>query len=383
MAYRKAVFIGLVPALALLSAGTSMAASPEFARTEEEWALLQDDTIEYEELADLIHEYNATVQSNAYEYRKFREDYGDTNDEVSSAYYDLAMDFYNEISGDDEASSMMSDLNLEIQGDNMMKQADETLEDSTIYRLTYEQAEKSLTASAQSYMISYYQQILERQQQEAELSNAQNDYQLIQVQETAGTATHLDVLTAQETLETVQNTISQLDSDIQETKENLIVLLGWNYDDDPVIGQLPDVDLERIDQMDPQADLEQAIENNYTLQINQRKLENAKDQTTKESLTSTISNNQRQIGASLSNAYQSVLSCRTAYQQAQAQAALEEENFKTASAKLQAGMMTQADYEKQENALSSSQAQVQSAACDLLAAVENYDWAVAGLAAAE
>ncbi len=205
---------------------------------------MRDDTIEYEELADLIHEYNATVQNNAYEYRKFREDYGDTNEEVSSAYYDLAQDFYNDISGDDDASSMMSDLNLEIQGDSMMEQADETLEDSKIYQLTYEQAEKSLVVTAQ----------------------------------------------------TAQNQISQLENSIQETKETLFVLLGWNYNDNPVIGELPEVDLNRIEEMNLDQDLETAIANNYTLQINKRQLENSRNQTTKESLQTAISNNERQIG---------------------------------------------------------------------------------------
>ena len=58
-----------LPALtaAVLTAAAPMqalAATPHFARTEEEWARLQDDTIEYSELADLIEEYNVTVQNN-------------------------------------------------------------------------------------------------------------------------------------------------------------------------------------------------------------------------------------------------------------------------------------------------------------------------------
>lgn len=375
-------------ALALAAVGVlfplpARAASPEFARTEEEWASLRDDTIEYEELADLIHEYNATVQNNAYEYRKFREDYGDTNEEVSSAYYDLAQDFYNDISGDDDASSMMSDLNLEIQGDSMMEQADETLEDSKIYQLTYEQAEKSLVVTAQSSMISYYQQLLEKEQQQAELSNAEKEYELAQTELAAGTGTQLDVLTAQEAVQTAQNQISQLENSIQETKETLFVLLGWNYNDNPVIGELPEADLNRIEEMNPDQDLETAIANNYTLQINKRQLENARNQTTKESLQTAISNNERQIGASLSSAYQSVRSARTSYEQAQAQASLEEENTRVAALQLAAGMITQSAYEEQVNTMNNSQYSAQSAGLDLLVAMENYDWAVAGLADAE
>lgn len=81
-----AVMGGLPPMAAL-------GASPEFARTEQEWARLQDNVIEYDEIPDLIHEYNATVQNNQYDYQKFREDYGDTNSDVADAYNDLAQDF--------------------------------------------------------------------------------------------------------------------------------------------------------------------------------------------------------------------------------------------------------------------------------------------------
>ena len=42
-------------ALGLLSPGAAWAASPEFARTEEEWAKLEDNTIDYGELEDLVH----------------------------------------------------------------------------------------------------------------------------------------------------------------------------------------------------------------------------------------------------------------------------------------------------------------------------------------
>ena len=43
-------------------------ASPEFAYPPEKWAALRDNVMEYEELADLVHEYNATVINNRLEY---------------------------------------------------------------------------------------------------------------------------------------------------------------------------------------------------------------------------------------------------------------------------------------------------------------------------
>lgn len=378
-----AVFLAAAAAAGAMSPACALAASPDFARTQEEWARLQDNTIEYEELADLIHEYNATVQSNQYEYVRFRQDYGDTNDEVSRAYYDLAQDYYNEMSGEDDASSRMADLNLEIQARNMQEQGDDSLEDSKIYLLTYEQAEKNLVVTAQSDMISYYEKLLEREQAQADLEDAEAALGLVQVQQAAGTATRLEVLAAQESLQTAQTQLTQLDSDIQNAKETLQVLLGWSYSDHPEIGELPQVEQSRIDAMNPETDLEQALANNYTLQINKRKRENAKDDTTRAQLDSTISSNEKQIGASLSNAFKTVRSAQLSREQAQTEAQLEESNTQTAQVKLAAGMITQSEYDQQVHKRDSSQIAVQTAEMELLTAVENYEWAVKGLAAAE
>ncbi len=38
-----------------------LAASPQFAYSTEKWASLQDDKLEFDEIADRIHEYNSTV----------------------------------------------------------------------------------------------------------------------------------------------------------------------------------------------------------------------------------------------------------------------------------------------------------------------------------
>ena len=381
--YKIMTAAGMAAVMGLAGPAAVMAASPEFSKTEEEWAKLRDDIIEYDELADLIHEYNATVQNNQYDYRKFREDYGDTNSKVANAYYDLAQDYYNDMSGEDDANSRMADLNLRIQADNLMEQADESLEDSRIYLLTYEQAEKNLVVTAQSQMISYYEKTLQRQQKQAALEEANQDYSLVQVKYAAGTVTQLEVLSARESVQSAEDELEQLDSDIQSIKEKLNVLLGWNYNDSPEIGELPEPDESRIDGMNPDEDLAQALENNYTLRINRRKLENARSETTAENLRTTISNNEKQIGASLSGAYKSVLSAKASYEQALTQKQLEEANTQIAAGKLQAGMITRQDYEKQVRSRDNSQITAKTAELGLLSAMENYEWAVKGLASAE
>lgn len=380
---RCILVLALTAVMGGLSPMAALGASPEFARTEQEWARLQDNVIEYDEIPDLIHEYNATVQNNQYDYQKFREDYGDTNSDVADAYNDLAQDFYDDMSGETDAGSMMSDLQLDIQARNMLKQADNTLEDSKIYLLTYEMAEDNLAATAQSNMISYHKKQLELEQKQTDLELAREKYSLEQVKQEAGTVTAVDVLTAKESLQSSENNIKELESGIENLKEELYISLGWKHNDSPDIKELPQMDVSRIDGMDPDRDLETALENNYTLKINKRKLENARSKTTRESLETKIRNNEKQIGASLSSAYKNVLSARLSYEQAVAEAQLEETNTNIAAGKLQAGMMTSLEYKEQEYKMESSRLNAEMAAVSLFQAMETYDWSVKGLASAE
>ena len=380
---RCILVLALTAVMGGLSPMAALGASPEFARTEQEWARLQDNVIEYDEIPDLIHEYNATVQNNQYDYQKFREDYGDTNSDVADAYNDLAQDFYDDMSGETDAGSMMSDLQLDIQARNMLKQADNTLEDSKIYLLTYEMAEDNLAATAQSNMISYHKKQLELEQKQTDLELAREKYSLEQVKQAPGTVTAVDALTAKESLQSSENNIKELESGIENLKEELYISLGWKHNDSPDIKELPQMDVSRIDGMDPDRDLETALENNYTLKINKRKLENARSKTTRESLETKIRNNEKQIGASLSSAYKNVLSARLSYEQAVAEAQLEETNTNIAAGKLQAGMMTSLEYKEQEYKMESSRLNAEMAAVSLFQAMETYDWSVKGLASAE
>ena len=215
------------------------------------------------------------------------------------------------------------------------------------------------------------------------ITEAKENLALAQTKLSAGTITQLDLLTAQENVQTAENNLTQLENTIKNLKENFQVLLGWSYNDSPEIGSLTDVDENEIAAMNPDTDLAQAIENNYTLKINERKLENAKNETVKNQLTTAIANNKKQIGASLSGAYKKVLSAQISLQQAQTKAQLEQTNLSNAALKMAAGMMTKNDYDAQERAAKTSENSVKTAQISLLSAVENYKWAVKGLAAAQ
>ena len=359
------------------------ASSPEFSRTAEEWSALQDDNLEYSEIADLIHEYNPTVQNNQYEYHKFLKDYGTTREDVSNAYLDLAEDLEASKGGDDSGSGRVSDLSLEVQAKSLREQADNNLEDSRIYYLNYAQAEDNLVLSAQSKFLSYYKSRLQLEEAQLTLTRLQQAYEQAQTKRSAGTITDADVLSALEAVQNQENTIQKTEQQIESARQSLIVMLGWDSSAEPTIGALPEIDLSAVDQIDLAADQQTALEKNYTLLVNQRKLENAVSDDTKRNLNTTIAGNERKIRSSVAGAYQNLKNAKLACEQAQAELTTQTRQASLSEQKLSAGMITAYENQTQQIALANSRLALKEATISFQDALETYRWNVNGLASAE
>lgn len=360
----------------------ALAASPEFARTAEEWERLKDNKLEYGEIADLVHEYNVTVQNNQYEYNEFIKDYGKTRDDVANAYRDLADDLEAEMTGED-GMGLVGDFQLEQQAKRMREQADDNLEDSQIYYWNYSQAEDNLVLSAQSKFLSYYKSGLELQAAESKKKLLDSSYALAQMKRQAGTATDAEVLEASEAVLEQEKTIAELEQQRENTRKSLIVMCGWKESNDPEIGELPQIELSDMDSIDLETDKQTALEKNYTLMINKKKLENAQAADTKEKLQKNIASNERQIALSVTNAWQNLQTAKRSWQQAAANQETAARNDSLAQQKWNAGMITQYEYERQKNELNSAKISFDTAYLELIEAYETYCWNVNGLAGAE
>lgn len=378
----KIIVISLVGVMGISIPMTALASNPEFARTAEEWEKLRDNVLEYEEIADLIQEYNVTVQNNQYEYNKFIQDYGRTREDIADEYRELADDLESSMSGE-EGLGMVSDFQLQLQADELREQADDTLEDSRIYYLNYKQAEDNLVLSAQAKFLSYYRSQLELESAKAELESLENQYALIQIQRQAGAAMDTDVLDAEEAVMEQEKEISELEQKIENTRQTLIVMCGWKGNDHPEISDVPELDLSEIEEIDLEADIQTAVDKNYTLQINKRKLENALNADNRENIQKNIESNERQIRVSVTNSRQSLETAKNAYELAVSNQKTEERNMSLISQKWNAGMITKYEYEEEEIKLNTSRNAVQTAYLDLIEAWETYQWNIKGLASAE
>ena len=359
--------------------GTAWAGSPEFARSAEEWAKLRDNVMEYDELAGLIHEYNVTVQNNQ---RDYNEKKNKTSDEIAQDYRDAADAVRSSMSGDDSPQAILQDSMAEAQALSLEQQADDNVEDSEIFKMTYDQTEATLVSNAQTNMISYHQKArdLDLKKKNRELLAATYDSVVLKMNH--GMATQMDVLTAQENLQNADAAILTAESDLENTRQKLCVMLGWRYDASPEIREIPAVDLNRIQSMDPAADKAKALESNYTLRINKKKLANSSNNSKKESLQMTIDDNIQRIGSSVDSAYKNVIQSQTAYQQAVVSLEVASKNMEAAERKMQIGTLSRLDYLTQQYAYLQAQVAMEDASMALFQAVESYDWNLSGLASA-
>lgn len=382
---RQVMSLGLAVLMAGAAPSWVLAASPSFARTPEEWAALQDNVLEYGEIEDLIAEYNATVQTNQMSLNEFKREYGDTKDDVSQKYRNMAEEIYSNLNypdSDDPTYGMAvaSVLMAEIQADNLVKQADDNLEDSEIIYLNYKQAEKTLVTVAQTNMIGYQKGMLEIETAELAAEQAQTALNSVQTKAALGMATQAEVLNAQEALMTAQRNAESARTGQENLRQKLQVMLGWQYNATPEIRSVPATDLNRISAMNPQGDLEKALENNYSLKVNKKKLANATDSSTKESLNRTIADNEQKIASALVSGYQNVLAAKLSYDQAAAELLLEQRNLESLQIQFDQGNASRNQLESQQQTVRMKELALQTADLNLFQTMETYDWSVNGLA---
>ena len=362
----------------------AFAATPEFAYTEEQWAGFRDDRLEFSEISDLIHVYNSTVIQNWLDYEEFK---GEDADDIAQDYYDAADDIsgsleYPDSTDSNYASSLSSYLNSQIQADNLKEQGDDNVEDGEIKRLEYEKEEAQLVKEAQGEMISYWESLYEQENLEQKEIQAQSAYDSVLTQLSAGTAVQADLLTAEEGVTSAKAAILSGESGLKQTKEKLCLMLGWAYGSSVEMGQLPYPDGEQISAIQLQEDVSKGLEQNYELQILEKKIKNAKNQSNRSSLEEQLRSGKETVSSNIENAYATLKLALSNYQQAQESFVSESASMASADRKMAAGMMTKKDYVTQQTAFTAARTAVSTSQLELLKAQLDYQWAVDGLASA-
>lgn len=322
-------------------------ASPEFARSGEEWAALSDNRLEWGEIPGLVNEYNATVLNNQ---RAYQKDSGQDAQEIRDSLLDAADDMDSLAAEADGTAGMgMLAANYRSQAEQLRTQAENSVSDSDIIRWQYQQVEANIVQTVQNTFIGYYQSIAEKAQAEAGLPYLEQALASAENRFNVGAGTRIEVLTAQENLQNAKAALLSSDARISSYQKQLQVLCGWKYDAEAEIGPLPDYDMAEIGSIDLAADTEKALEGSFQLRIDQRKLENAPDSTLREQYQKTVNTDQQQIRASVKSAYDALVLAKSDYDTAVSQEALKQQTLEKSKRQYELGTISRMEYAAAEN----------------------------------
>ena len=366
----------------------SLAKSPTFSRTEEEWAKLRDMNLDYEEIDGLVTEYNATVQANQANMQQFTRDYGRKNMEVSQSYRDMAQKIEDSLTEPDPDSMtyvpmMASIAQSRATISNLKNSADTTLEDYEVQYFTYESARLSLVQNTKALMISYYSKAMSKDALQKAIEVAELNLANAQARLSVGMATNLDVLSAKEAVIKANKELNDQSNAASADRDKLLIMTGFKTDSQANIGFVPvlsEEELQNIDKINVEEDVKKAVEENYALKINKRKLGNANSDTQIKSLNSTISSNTENIKANVQTLYKNLVNAKDKLNLLKAELELSGKDLDTLRQKKNLGMATQLEVANKELENIKKSTEKEQAELALRLALENYNSAVNGLA---
>ena len=361
-----------------------MQTSFERQRSEEEWAKLRDNVISWEEIGDLVHEYNPTVSSL---WRNFRESdsKGSYNVNVEEARNQVEEAYEKALSAADGNSVAEALAEMQYQSNSSNFSADTVAQnaDREIAKLSVEQTEQNTIETIKKSFISRESTGLQKQIDALSLADAKSAQESTERKKAIGKATQIDVLTAKEAYDQANLSLTKNNSAFDKMTELLRVNLGWKASDTPEMPVIPSLSAEQLTAVNLVEDSKTALQNNYSLRISERKLNLSTGDANRQNLTRSISTAKEKIQSDMLSRYQSLKQAEEAKRQAELQASNAQQAYQKAERGYKLGSVSRVDFEKAKNASDTASLQKQQADLKLYEEYLDYQAGKNGLATAE
>lgn len=381
-----AVSLALTAALPVYGAagpGSTSIAIPD-GMGEETWSRLNDQTIEFDELSDLVRYFNPDVKNIAdsagnelsnqqYVYDEMRMSIRDINDNAQAMK--------------DSGTKEGEEAYMALKGTVKVLDGQAQMLDKVIKRINsgvnknVDRYSKTFSSAADQIMIGYSSAMANRDVVQKALDLSVAGYEAQSLSQKQGLATEADVLAANKGVLAAQAALAQLDNTIDGLKRSLCLMTGYSADGAVLIGNIPQLDLSAITALDLEADTAKAIGNNYDL-IDSRRGASNKTTTGIKNKEASISEGEQNLTVTMQSFYQEILQAKAAYDAsstAYEKAVLEKEK---ADRSYQLGMLSKISYLQAQMAFSQAEGERQTAYNTLYQAYNTYQWAVNGIVTA-
>lgn len=344
-------------------------------REEEEKIKLSDNLIEWDEIDKIIRDYNPEVRNawNGYQTNQ-------NNSDINEHYMDMADRF------DALANSAASDAQeamFQAQSYAMQINADNNVSDSLTQYYSCIQLEKMTILNTRTYFINYYKNqlaheiaVLTEEEAERELKSAENKYSL-------GSITKVDALNAKVNYFSKQsNTILAL-SNLNQTKQNLLISVGKDYKNpDVIIGIFPMIDFNIVTLTNPEMDKINAVDNNLQFKTYQRNLNNAQTAAVISKYQLLVDDAPSYIKSDIDTKFRAVKDSMNSLMLSQQKSMASNDDFSKIASQYKLGSVSKREYKTAEFKKQVAQKEAQIAYYDFAIIYYTYLAAVDGLASA-
>ena len=365
---------------------------------EQEQQLLSDGHLDYGEIEGRVKNYYGPMKS-AYDMAKgMVEDQADiavnerimANDLLSQA--DVAEDMAEEQTGMDQAISAATAKALRQSARQMRNAASmmgQSLKKTSSTERQVDRQANSLIMNVQSMMNQYEQLVSQRAMAAKGVELARTARALQDTMQSQGMAVDSDVLSAAASLSSAQSQLASLDAGMEQIYKLLCNFTGYDPASGVTFGAIPSADLAAIDAIDVNADKEKAVNNNYNL-ISLRsstgggmtdfQARTTKTTTQTENRLRNVEYSENTVRSDIQALYDQILEKRAAYDAAKTAYESGKMVWDAAQIQKQNGSLSQIQYLQQELAWLTAESGYHCAGLELQQAIQNYRWAVAGVA---
>ena len=399
---KKAIRITAGLLALLLAASVPMSAfaaqQEDKTQTEEKLARLTDNTIEYDELFDLIKNFYGPVKSGydtiasmksdteaiALEMRISADDMLDQADDLTDMKHD-----------NPQLGAILNQSIAQVKAGvkALRKQAKSTedgLKSFDYQNKTIDRQVNSIVQSLETLINTYYQTLANREMAQKGVELAQAAKQMQDTMLVQGMAVDSSILSAAASLSSAKQQLATLDAGLETLRENIFLLTGYGPDAQNVqIGAVPKADLSLIDAMDVNDDKEKAAINNYALislraqkggaTLSEVEQQLVKSTTLKRNKIRNVEYGEAQIKADVQTLYDTVLEKKAEYEAAQTAWASAQISWNGAQVQRSGGMLSDIQYRQLELAYLQAKATMECADLALQQAICNYQWEIKGV----